>query len=49
MAAGLEIEDVRVPNGIEQRVVEILKKRPGRRWDAAIKEVLADGNNDDEE
>jgi hypothetical protein len=49
MAAGLAIEDVRAPNDIEQRVADILKKRPKCRWDGAVKEVLADGNNDDEE
>jgi hypothetical protein len=44
----LDIADVSAPDDIEQQVTKILKDRPTLRWDAAVKEVLEQGNPDEE-
>ena len=37
---------VSAPDDIEKRVAEILKDRPTLRWDAAVKEVETDDDDD---
>jgi hypothetical protein len=44
----LDVAEVSAPDDIEQQVTKILKDRPTLRWDAAVKEVLEQGNLDEE-
>ena len=43
-----EVAVARAPRDIKKRVVELLKKRPTLRWDAAVEEMLEHGNPDEE-
>ncbi len=44
-----EVADARAPRDIKKRVTEILKKRSGLRWDAAVEEVLDHGSPNEQE
>ncbi len=48
MAMDLETTDASVPDDIEKRVAEIMREHPTLRWDAAVKEVQADANDNND-